>query len=483
MDDLDWKFEHTYAALPGMFHTACLPQPVSQPKWILFNQTLADSMGLGAPDLLQPPLTFSGNALPSGSRPLAMAYAGHQFGHFTMLGDGRAHLLGEHRTPEGRLLDVQLKGSGITRFSRQGDGRAALGPMLREYIISEAMHALGIPTTRSLAVITTGDAVRRERPMPGAILTRIAASHLRIGTFQYAAEAGGQTAVKTLADYTLQRHYPGLLEHEDPYLSLLETVIDRQAELIARWMQAGFIHGVMNTDNMTLSGETIDYGPCAFMNQFNDATVFSSIDHAGRYAYGNQPQIAWWNLARLAETLAPLTSAQGKRTGFEMTEACLHTFPERYQSLWLKGMRGKLGLLNEEKDDGRLIQDFLALLQERQWDYTQSFRSLSDLLPFREGGSPEDAWQPWLQRWHQRLTRQPIKEHAIIDCMHRHNPVVIPRNHLVEQALAAAVDEHHLQPLEALLKILAHPYKDDHYPEPYLSVPPPNPAYRTFCGT
>lgn len=478
-----WCLEHSYQQLPAIFHSTCHPEPVSHPQWVLLNQSLALALGLDAEALLQTAEVLSGNALPPGSTPVAMAYAGHQFGHFNLLGDGRAHLLGEQRTPAGTLVDIHLKGSGVTPYSRRGDGRAALAPMLREYIISEAMHALGIPTTRSLAVIASGDPVIRERRLPGAILTRVASSHIRIGTFQYAAHVGGADAVKAIADYTIQRHYPELTEQAEPYLALLEAVMERQADLLARWMQVGFIHGVMNTDNMTLSGETIDYGPCAFMNHYDPQTVFSSIDHGGRYAYGNQPQIAWWNLARLAEVLAPLTDRQGEASGFERTAQLLHTFPERYQNVWLQKMRGKLGLCHEETGDRALAEDFLSLLQEGQADFTHSFRTLSALLPSMSPTAVPPAWQAWIMRWHQRLQREAGDEAAVRQRMNQHNPAVIPRNHLVEHALASAADHGDLQPLQSLMAVLATPYADCERPQAYIDPPAPNPGYRTFCGT
>ena len=373
-----WRLEHTYADLPQLFHSPATPTPVREPRLVAFNRPLAIGLGLD-PEALESPegaAIFAGNALPDGARPIAQAYAGHQFGHFTALGDGRAILLGEQITPSGDRFDIQLKGAGKTRFSRRGDGRAALGPMLREYVISEAMHALGIPTTRSLAVVTTGEPVYREGRLEGAVLTRVAASHIRVGTMQWASAHEDAEATRALADYTRARHYPELAESSDPYLDLFRAIVARQASLIARWQLVGFIHGVMNTDNMALSGETIDYGPCAFMDTYDPATVFSSIDESGRYAYGNQPPIAQWNLARLAEAMLPLFDPDADRAVERATEA-LARFPDLFNQHRLDGMRAKLGLFTQEDDDEALVNDLLAWMQRRSADYTNTFRSLT----------------------------------------------------------------------------------------------------------
>ena len=372
-----WHLEHTYADLPQLFHSPAAPAAVREPRLVAFNRPLATALGL-EPEMLDSPegaAIFAGNALPEGARPIAQAYAGHQFGNFTVLGDGRAILLGEQITPCGDRVDIQLKGAGQTRFSRRGDGRAALGPMLREYIISEAMHALGIPTTRSLAVVTTGEPVYREAVLEGAVLTRVAASHLRVGTMQWAA-GHDKDATRALADYTRARHYPELAESPEPYLDLFRAIVARQASLIARWQLVGFIHGVMNTDNMALSGETIDYGPCAFMDAYDPATVFSSIDHGGRYAYGNQPPIAHWNLARLAEAMLPLFDPDVQHALERATDA-LDRFPDLFKQHWLDGMRAKLGLFTREEDDEALANDLLAWMQQRSADFTNTFRSLT----------------------------------------------------------------------------------------------------------
>ena len=374
-NEFGWNFDNSYARLPKTFFTLQNPTPVSSPKLVIFNESLATSLGLNGSALQREDGIgiLAGNIIPQGATPLAQAYAGHQFGHFNMLGDGRAVLLGEQINPQGERVDIQLKGSGRTPYSRGGDGRAALGPMLREYIISEAMHALGIPTSRSLAVVSTGESVIRETNLPGAILTRVAASHIRVGTFQYAATWGKDGELQALADYTIKRHFPDIEEDENRYLSLLQEVIKRQAELIAKWQLVGFIHGVMNTDNMAISGESIDFGPCAFMDTYDPETVFSSIDREGRYAYGNQPYMAGWNLARFAESLLPLLH-ENQEQAIEIAEDAISNFAELYQSNWLAGMRAKLGIFNEETEDQPLIEDLLNMMQQYRADYTNTFR-------------------------------------------------------------------------------------------------------------
>jgi uncharacterized protein YdiU (UPF0061 family) len=485
-----WRLEHTYTLLPSIFWADAVPIPVREPRIVAFNAALARQLGLDA-DRLQGEDgagILAGNALPAGARPIAQAYAGHQFGNFVILGDGRAILLGEQITPSGDRRDIQLKGPGQTRFSRRGDGRAALGPMLREYIISEAMHALGIPTTRSLAVVATGEPVYRETALDGAVLTRVAASHIRVGTMQWAAAHDDPAAIRALADYTRRRHYPELGDGAEPFL-LFEAILDRQAQLIARWQLVGFIHGVMNTDNMALSGETIDYGPCAFMDAYDPATVFSSIDHGGRYAYGNQPPIAQWNLARLAEAMLPLFDGSGPGSpegldyarAVERATAALDRFPDLFQSYWLDGMRSKLGLFTQEPDDQALVDDLLDWMRRRSADFTNTFRSL---IP---PGSGETNADPEFAAWHRRLDarrlRQPQSYLEVRDLMRRHNPAVIPRNHKVEEALEAATTAADFSPMERLLDVLAMPY--DHERElPTFSAPgPAGSAYQTFCGT
>lgn len=480
-----WNFDNSYARLPKSFYSTLNPTPVRSPRLIILNDPLASSLGLNIEALQSESgvAVLAGNRIPEGALPLAQAYAGHQFGHFTMLGDGRALLISEQLTPSGERFDIQLKGSGETPYSRRGDGRAALGPMLREYIISEAMHALGIPTTRSLAVVSTGESVYRETELPGAILTRVAASHLRVGTFQYAANWGTNEDLRNLADYTLQRHFSDVEVDDSRYLSLLQEVIKRQAALIAKWQLVGFIHGVMNTDNMTISGETIDYGPCAFMDVYDPATVFSSIDRQGRYAYGNQPPIAVWNLARFAETLLPLLH-DNQEQAVELAQDALSQFAELFKSHWLVGMRAKLGIFNEEEQDEALIEDLLSMMQKYRADYTNTFRALTfdkleDLALF---GSSE--FGEWHERWQARLSRQQETKASSQQIMQNSNPAVIPRNHRVEEALDAAVTEGDYSMMERLLNVLSKPYA--HTPEQGDYCTPPSPSahpYRTFCGT
>lgn len=482
---MQWKLEHSYADLPQLFYREQAPVPVAQPQITQLNHPLAAELGLN-PELLQQEegvRTLAGNQLPQGAWPLAQAYAGHQFGHFTMLGDGRAVLLGEQITPAGKRLDIQLKGSGRTPFSRGGDGRAALGPMLREYVISEAMHHLGIPTTRSLAVTATGEEVLRETALPGAVLTRVASSHIRVGTFQYAAQWGGPKQVQRLADYALQRHYPDFENSQNRYLYLLQQVIRKQAALIAQWQRVGFIHGVMNTDNMAISGETIDYGPCAFMDAYAADTVFSSIDAQGRYAYRNQPPIAAWNLARFAETLLPLLN-DDEQQAIKLAEAAVAEFAGLYETHWLNGMRAKLGIEGEEAEDRELIEDLLRMMEKHQADFTNTFLALTfdRSEEINMHGSIEFA--NWQERWQSRLNRQTLSKSDARERMKNHNPAVIPRNHRVEEALQAAVEGNDLSVLKRLLVILEQPYA--HLPEQaeYARLPEPSGLpYRTYCGT
>ncbi|HEX7260879.1 MAG TPA: YdiU family protein [Luteolibacter sp.] len=477
-----WRWDHSYARLPEIFFTRTLPVPVADPRLVILNRPLAVSLGLD-PDVLENGAKiFAGSEIPPGSEPLAQAYAGHQFGHFTNLGDGRAILLGEHLAPDGRRFDIQLKGSGRTRYSRGGDGRATLGPMLREYIISEAMHALGIPTTRSLAVAATGEEVLRQEILPGAVLTRVAASHIRVGTFQYAAAHEDLAALTALADHTLRRHFPGLAESATRYCDFFEAVMDRQAALIAKWLHVGFIHGVMNTDNMALSGETIDYGPCAFMDDYDPATVFSSIDLQGRYAYDKQPQIARWNLARLAEAMLPLLHSDEK-TAVDLANEALGSFEARFQAYWLLGMRSKLGLFTAEKEDAALVQALLDWMHVSHLDFTNTFRALSDETAVAGPGFIDAGFLTWHARWNARLTRQPQSPAEVVKTMRESNPAVIPRNHKVEEALTAAVERGDMSVMERLLEVLADPYGAEAPPE-YTSPPPPGTAaYQTFCGT
>ncbi len=485
MTKTGWNFDNSYSHLPESFFTRQNPGPVNSPKLVILNEPLAEELGLEISALQSEEgiAAFAGNQIPEGAEPLAQAYAGHQFGHFTMLGDGRAVLIGEQITPKGERVDIQLKGSGRTPYSRGGDGRAALGPMLREYIISEAMHGLGIPTTRSLAVVTTGETIIRETLLPGAILTRVAASHIRVGTFQYAAGRGEIDDLRALADYTIKRHYPNIKDNEYKYVSLLREVIKRQAALIAKWQLVGFIHGVMNTDNMTISGETIDYGPCAFMDQYDPSTVFSSIDREGRYAYANQPYIGGWNLARFAETLLPLLH-ENQEQAVQLAQETISGFTQLYQTNWLTGMRGKLGIFNEEEQDESLFEELLNLMHKYQADYTNTFRSLTyaqydDNKLF---GQPE--FLQWKERWQARLGRQKETEEESNQLMQNSNPAVIPRNHRVEEALAAAVTQGDYSVMNELLQVLSNPYAHNPGQEEYCTLPEPSTRpYQTFCGT
>ncbi|WP_100397860.1 protein adenylyltransferase SelO [Bacillus sp. FJAT-44742] len=480
-----WNLDNSYARLPKLFFSSLEPDPVRSPKLVIFNHSLAESIGL-EPEALESKdgaALFAGNEIPEGSTPLAQAYAGHQFGNFTMLGDGRALLLGEQMTPSGERYDIQLKGSGRTPYSRGGDGRAGLGPMLREYIMSEAMHALGVPTNRSLAVVTTGEPVYRENILPGAVLTRVASSHLRVGTFQYAAKGTSVEDLQSLADYAIERHFPEIKEHERPYLSLLGRVVERQADLIAKWQLIGFIHGVMNTDNMTVSGETIDYGPCAFMNAYDPETVFSSIDVQGRYAYGNQPPIAGWNLARFAETLLPLIE-KDQEQAVSLAQDEVSRFPELFKQNWLKGMRSKLGLLSKEEEDESLIENLLTIMQRHEADFTNTFRALT--LGKLEGIGLFDSedFSKWHEKWQERVSRQEVSKDSIQEVMRKSNPSVIPRNHRVEEALEAAVAHEDYSVMEKLLDVLADPYAYSPEQDEYTTLPEPSGRpYRTYCGT
>jgi uncharacterized protein YdiU (UPF0061 family) len=472
-------FDNSYARLPEHFYARQAPAKVAAPAIVRVNRDLAARLGID-PDALDAEI-LSGNRVPTGAEPLAQAYAGHQFGHFSpQLGDGRAILLGEVAGTDGKRYDIQLKGSGRTRFSRGGDGRAALGPVLREYLLGEGMHALGIPTTRALAAVTTGEVVRRETPLPGAVLTRVAASHLRVGTFQFFAAQGDLNAVRTLADYAIARHYPGL-----DYRGFLEAVIARQADLVAQWMLVGFIHGVMNTDNMAISGETIDYGPCAFMDHYDPATVFSSIDEAGRYAYGRQPRIAAWNLARLAEALLPLLGLD-RDAGVAAAQAALGTFGPRFEAAYLAGLRRKIGLSTERAGDDDLTQDLLRHMQEAGADWTLTFRGLADAVDgddaFVRGlFNPGAAYDAWADRWKARLADETGDRAADMRAV---NPLYIPRNHLVEAALRAAVEQGDFAPFETLLDAIVQPFAQRAGLEVFAE--PPRPEERvlaTFCGT
>jgi serine/tyrosine/threonine adenylyltransferase len=488
-----FPFQNTYAALPANFFARVAPTPVAAPRLIKLNRPLAVQLGLD-PDLLEGPEgaeILAGKTVPAGAEPIAMAYAGHQFGHFVpQLGDGRAILLGEVIDKDGVRRDIQLKGSGPTPFSRRGDGRAALGPVLREYIVSEAMFALGIPTTRSLAAVMSGERVMRETMLPGAVLTRVAASHIRVGTFQYFAARGDTEGVRRLADHVIARHYRQAADAERPYHALLQGVVARQAELVARWLLVGFIHGVMNTDNTSISGETIDYGPCAFMDHYDPAQVFSSIDEQGRYAYANQPRIALWNLTRLAECLLPLFTDDQEKAIAEAQEI-LGAFIEKFATAYQAGLRGKIGLFTMRDGDEVLVQDLLDAMAGNQADFTLTFRRLSEAALDAAGDAEvralftePSAYDEWAARWRQRASEEaqtPAERQAAMRAV---NPAFIPRNHRVEAVIRAAMADDDYAPFEELLAVLSKPYQDQPQFAGYAEPPQPDQrVLQTFCGT
>ncbi|MBN9276121.1 MAG: YdiU family protein [Hyphomicrobium sp.] len=486
-------FENSYARLPERFYARLAPTQVRAPRLVRLNEDLARELGLDPAYLASPEGVeiLAGNRVAGGSEPIAMAYAGHQFGGFVpQLGDGRAILLGEVIDRTGQRRDIQLKGSGPTPFSRRGDGRAALGPVLREYIIGEAMYALGIPTTRALAAVTTGEDVMREKALPGAVLTRVAASHIRVGTFQFFAVRRDEEGLRALTDYVIERHYPDLAGSENPAAALLMRVIDKQAELIARWMLVGFIHGVMNTDNMAISGETIDYGPCAFMDTFDPATVYSSIDEHGRYAYGNQPVIGQWNLTRLAEALLPVI-AEDREKAVEIAQEAINAYPGKFEAAFIAGYRKKLGFFAAEEGDPALVKELMDLMAANNADFTLTFRGLSEAAgdpaadaKVRALFDDPAAADGWLAKWRERLAREGGDPAARSAAMRATNSAFIPRNHLVEEALNAAVNNGDLAPFEKLIGVLAHPF-DDQADVPEYTLPPrPEQVVRaTFCGT
>lgn len=469
------RLENSYRELPAALWAEAMPTPVRHPQLVLFNETLAAELGLAQLDEGEAAQVFAGNVLPVGSRPLAQAYAGHQFGHSTMLGDGRAVLLGERLTPHGKRVDIQLKGAGRTSFSRGGDGRAALGPMLREYVVSESLHALGVPTTRSLAVVTTGERVQREQPLLGAIVTRVASSHLRVGTFQYASWHHDKTLLPALLDYAIERHYPHLKQAQNPALAFLDNVMNAQITLVVHWMRVGFIHGVLNTDNVTISGEAIDFGPCAFMDEYEPSTVFSSIDRQGRYAFNRQPAITLWNLERLAEAVLPLIDDDINQAVAVATDV-LQQFEGRFSKQWLSMMKGKLGLIGSAEGDEQLIDDWLQLLQQHRLDYTNAHRALT----YHKPPFDSDDMTAWYKRWQQRVGANLA---AATQLMQQHNPAIIPRNHLVNQALEAA-QAGNMQPFDQLLSALVLPYvaRDE---GGKFTMPPTSDerVTQTFCGT
>ena len=484
MNKINWNFNNTYFTLSKSFKENINPVPVKNPELVLLNKTLALELNLNFSDVSKKELSevFSGNTLPDGSNPIAQAYAGHQFGHFTMLGDGRAVLMGEHISKKNERFDIQFKGSGQTSFSRNGDGRAALGPMLREYIISEAMHSLNIPTTRSLAVVKTGEDVVREKILKGAILTRVASSHLRVGTFQYIAVRNNEKELGTLIDYTINRHYPNLKNTKNKALELLKVLIEIQINLVINWMRVGFIHGVMNTDNMSISGETIDYGPCAFMDTYDPQTVFSSIDELGRYAYFNQPSITKWNLARFAECLIPLIDPK-KEKAIEIATETINSFDKIYETKWINMMRDKLGLFGQDQKDQVLIIDLLTWMHKNKADYTNTFCFLMDENFQHNKIYNDENFISWKERWKKRLKLNNNTREKYLRLMKSVNPYVIPRNHKVEEALESA-NNNDLSPLKKLIKVLEKPYENIKENIDYQSpAPVSDKKYKTFCGT
>ncbi|WP_042398203.1 protein adenylyltransferase SelO [Clostridium saudiense] len=484
-DNKNLKLENTYCELPNIFYSKEIPEKILNPKLVEFNKELAEDLGLDLKFLNSDEgiQYLVGNKLLEGSTPIAQAYAGHQFGHFTMLGDGRAILLGEFISRNGQRFDIQLKGAGKTKYSRGGDGKAALGPMLREYIISEGMYGLKIPTTRSLAVISTGENVIREEILEGALLVRIAKSHIRVGTFQFARNFGDVEDLKKLADYTLNRHFKKDTYEGNPYLYLLKEVINNQAKLISKWQLVGFIHGVMNTDNMTISGETIDYGPCAFMDSYDINTVFSSIDINGRYAYGNQPKIGVWNLTRFAESLLPLLD-DDIDNAIKIAEEALSNYGKLYNEYYFNGMRAKLGLFNKEEKDENLILSLLTIMNKFKADYTNTFLNLTlgnleEMSIFKS-----DDFKKWYESWQARLAKQNKSRDEIKKLMQSNNPTVIPRNYIVENAIKAAVNNNDYSVINKFLEALKNPYDYSNISEEYSKIPEvPSCPYKTYCGT
>tara|TARA_B100000214_G_scaffold371777_1_gene348801 strand:+ start:375 stop:1826 length:1452 start_codon:yes stop_codon:yes gene_type:complete len=483
MNKINWNFDNTYFNLSEPFREKINPSPVKKPEIILLNNDLAKLLSLDFSKISNTELSniFSGNLLPAGSNSIAQAYAGHQFGHFTMLGDGRAILLGEHVSQSNKKYDIQFKGSGKTAFSRNGDGRAALGPMLREYIISEAMNALKIPTTRSLAVVKTGELIQREKALQGAILTRVASSHIRVGTFQYIAARQKNDELKTLLDYTIDRHYPEIKNSNNQALDLLNRLIERQCDLVVNWMRVGFIHGVMNTDNMTISGETIDYGPCAFMDTYDPKTVFSSIDQNGRYAYCNQPGITKWNLARFAECLIPFFERDQKKA-IQIATETINDFEKKYEEKWMNMMRNKLGISGLDNKDKPLILDLLTWMHEKKADYTNTFCHLMNLDPKKEKIFEDSKFIVWKKRWKERLLKNDNNQIKSKELMKNNNPLVIPRNHKIEEALEAA-ELNDMEPINKILEILKNPYDKQSEIIDYQYPSKSSEKYQTFCGT
>jgi len=480
---IGWCFDNSYHKLSNTFKQDINPIPVKKPELVLLNKKLAENLNLDFTNLDNREISklFSGNSLPDGSNSIAQAYAGHQFGHFTMLGDGRAVLIGEHLSKDNERFDIQFKGSGKTTFSRNGDGRAALGPMLREYIISEAMNGLNIPTTRSLAVVKTGEEVIRETSLPGAILTRVASSHIRVGTFQYIAARQKKEELQILLDYVINRHYPNIKDSQNKALEILNIVLEKQIDLVVSWMRVGFIHGVMNTDNMSISGETIDYGPCAFMDTYDPKTVFSSIDQMGRYAYCNQPIITKWNLSRFAECLIPLID-KNQEKAIKLATEIINSFEKKYEEKWLNMMRDKLGLFGAEDKDKFLILDLLTWMHQKKADYTNIFCHLMNEEIQKDRIYQDNDFQIWKKRWSQRLKTKNNTPEKYIELMKTANPLIIPRNHKVEEALKEA-ELNNLKPINQFIEILNQPYTKN---EDILNYQIPSnldEKYQTFCGT
>jgi len=480
---IGWCFDNTYSKLPDPFKEEIAPVPVKNPELIILNKDLSKRLNLDFSNLDNKKISelFSGNSLPPGSNSIAQAYAGHQFGHFTMLGDGRAVLIGEHLSKKKDRYDIQFKGSGKTAFSRNGDGRAALGPMLREYIISEAMHNLNIPTTRSLAVVKTGEEIIRETALPGAILTRVALSHIRVGTFQYIAAREKKDELEILLNYVIKRHYPNIQSSKNKALDLLRAVMEKQIDLVVNWMRVGFIHGVMNTDNMSISGETIDYGPCAFMDTYDPKTVFSSIDQMGRYAYCNQPVITKWNLSRFAECLIPLIDKDQNKS-IELATEMINTFEKKYEEKWLNMMRDKLGLFGIEDKDKFLILDLLTWMHQKKLDYTNTFCHLMKLEIGNNENFKDNDFQNWKKRWQDRLKINNNTPEKYIKLMRSVNPLVIPRNHKVEEVLNEANNDN-IEPLNKFLEILSNPYSEQKNIKEFQTPSSLKEKYQTFCGT
>ena len=481
--NINWNFDNSYSKLPESFKENIKPVKVKNPELIILNKSLASDLDLDFSNINKVQLStlFAGNELPEDSNSIAQAYAGHQFGHFTMLGDGRAVLIGEHLSKNKERYDIQFKGSGKTAFSRNGDGRAALGPMLREYLISESMHYLNIPTTRSLAVVKTGEDVIREAPLRGAILTRVASSHLRVGTFQYIAARNKKDELEILLDYVINRHFPKILSSKNKALELLKVVLEKQVDLVINWMRVGFIHGVMNTDNMSISGETIDYGPCAFMDSYDPKTVFSSIDRMGRYAYCNQPVITKWNLARFAESLIPLIDENQDRAVKAATEI-INSFENKYEEKWLDMMRDKLGLSGKDEKDKFLFIDLLTWMHDKKMDYTNTFCHLMENEIQKNKNYEDKDFKNWKLRWNERLKINNNTPEKYLKLMKSVNPLVIPRNHKVEEALNAA-NQNDLKPFLKLLEILDNPYKKNKVSIEYQLPSAAKEKYQTFCGT